>query len=79
MQAHMEKRARDLVDMLKRGGTNCGLIVVNGTVVARCMGAPYTDAPTPYDETDLDNAIELNLLEKRKVTGTLEWGWYCAR
>ena len=29
-------------------------------------GALFTDSATMYDEADLNNAIELNLLEKKK-------------
>lgn len=78
MEPHLEQRARDMVKTLKG---NCGFVFYSGTVVARCAGAPYVDAPTPYDEIDLKNAIELGLLEKRKltvssVTGSTECDWY---
>ena len=50
----------------------------------RCPVAPFTDLPIPYDEADLNNAIELNLLEKEKkligsVTGSSGWEWYVVR
>ena len=32
-----------------------------------------------FDETDLHNAVALDLLEKRKVTGSYEWEWYAAK
>jgi hypothetical protein len=78
MQPHLEKRAHDMVKILKG---NCGFVLNTGTVVARCEGAPYTDSPTPYDEVDLNNAIELKLLEKRtltigSVTGSTACDWY---
>jgi len=39
-----------------------------------------TDTPTMmFDETDLHNAVALDLLEKRKVTGSYEWEWYAAK
>ncbi len=84
MEAHMEKRARRLVDILESAGPNCGLIVMHGTVLMRCPGAPFTDLPTIYDETDLNNAINLNLLEKRKMrantlTGSFEREYYVVR
>lgn len=79
METHLEKRARQLVDMLESAGLNCGLLVIRKTVVMRCPGSPYTDSPTMYDEADLNNAIELNLLEKRKVTGGYEWEYYGKR
>ncbi len=84
MEAHLEKRARRLVDVLESAGSGCGLVVMQGTVVMRCPGAPYRDSPTRYDEADLNNAIELNLLEKRKMmtsnrTGSSEWEWYVVR
>jgi hypothetical protein len=57
---------------------------MQGAVVMRCPGAPFTDLPIPYDEPDLNNDIELNLLEKRKklissVTGSSGWEWYVVR
>jgi len=50
----------------------------------RCPGVPFTDLPIPYDEADLNNAIELNLIEKRKklvgsVTDSSGWEWYVVR
>jgi hypothetical protein len=68
MEADVEKRARRLVDELKNAGPNCGLVVMQGTVVMRRPGAPLMDSPKlTYDEADLKNAVELNLLEKRKM------------
>jgi hypothetical protein len=72
-----EKRALELVQQLERAGTNCGLLVVQGSVVMRGPGAPYIETPmVTFEETDLQNAIALDLLEKRKVTGSYEWEWY---
>jgi hypothetical protein len=84
MEAHVEKRARRLVDILESAGPNCGLLVLQGTVVMRCPGVPSKDWPTMYNEADLNNAIELNLLEKRKmligsVTGSSEREYYVVR
>jgi hypothetical protein len=84
MDANQEKRARRLVDILESAGPNCGLIVMRGAVVMRCPGAPFTDLPTIYDEADLKNAVQLNLLEKRKMradalTGSFEREYYMAR
>jgi hypothetical protein len=81
MEVSVERRARKLVDILESGGSDCGLLVIKGTVVMRCPGSPFTDLPIPYDEADLNNAIELNLIEKRKkligsVTGSSGWEWY---
>jgi hypothetical protein len=79
MEVHMEKRARQMVDILRNAGLNCGLLSMQRTVVMRCPGAPYSDSPTMYDEPDLNNAIALNLLEKRKMTGSYEWEYYVVR
>jgi hypothetical protein len=84
MEVSTERRARRLVDILESGGSDCGLLVFKGTVVMRCPGAPFTDLRIPYDEADLNNAIELNLIEKRKkligsVTGSSGWEWYVVR
>jgi hypothetical protein len=50
----------------------------------RCPGAPCADLLLSHDEADLNNAIELNLLEKKKqligsVTGSSGWEWYVVR
>ena len=84
MEVSTERRARKVVDILESGGSDCGLLVIKGAVVMRCPGAPFTDLPIPYDEADLNNAIELNLLEKKKkligsVTGSSGWEWYVVR
>jgi hypothetical protein len=84
MEAHLEKRARRLVDILETAGPNCGLVVLRGAVMMRCPGAPVTDLPAIYDEADLKNAVELNLLGKRKMradslTGSFEREYYVAR
>ena len=65
-----------MVDHLKRSGLNNGLLAVGGTVVLRSPGSPYVDTPTGFDEEDLSNAVELGLVEKRRVTGSFEWEWY---
>jgi hypothetical protein len=80
----MEKRARRLTDILESAAPNCGLIVTRGAVMMRCPGTPFTDLPTIYDEADLKNAVQLNLLEKRKMradtlTGSFEREYYMAR
>jgi hypothetical protein len=61
-----EDRARKLVKQLDSAGINCGLFSIEGIVVMRCMGEPYTDTPTMFDEIVLQNAVALNLLERRK-------------
>ncbi len=79
MDAFKEERARKMVAELKNADANCGLLASQGIVVMRCPGSPYTDTPTLFDEADLENAIALNLLEKRKVTGSFEWEYYVAK
>jgi len=82
-----KKRARELVKHLEGAGVDCGLLVVQGTIVLRCPGAPYDDSPmTAFNETDLQNAVALNLLEKqRRATDSFppaashEWEWYVVR
>ena len=77
MDELQEERARSLVEHLKDAGANCGLLVVQGAVVIRCPGAPYVDSPmVTFDEGDLQNAIALDLLEKRKVIGSYTWEWF---
>jgi hypothetical protein len=84
LEAHLEERARRLVDILESAGPSCGLTVIKRAVVMRCPGAPSTDLPTIYDEADLNNAVELSLLERRKMradalTGSFEREYYVIR
>jgi hypothetical protein len=85
MEVSIERRARKLVDILESGGSDCGLLVMQGTVVMRRPGAPLMDAPKlTYAEADLNNAIELKLLEKRKMRadalpGSFEREYYVVR
>jgi len=88
MEPDIEKRARELANVLENAGENCGFLILQGTVVRRCFSPSsslgFTDSPEmKYDESDLNNAVELNLIEKRKVTvgritGSAEFEWYCA-
>jgi hypothetical protein len=84
MEARLEKRARRLVDILESAGPNCRLLVIKGAVMMRSPGTPSTDLPTIYDEADLKNAVELKLLEKRKMRadalpGSFEREYYVIR
>lgn len=81
MDGLQEKRARELVKMLDGRGDFHGLILVQGTVVVRGIGAPYDDTPTTFDAADLQNATELGLLEKQQmdVDGQPGWEWYIVR
>ena len=63
-----EERARELVEALRRAPLNSGLLVAHGTVVLRCPGAPFTDTPMTFDESDLVNAAALGLFVKVKMT-----------
>ncbi|MGO9302425.1 MAG: hypothetical protein ACLP3R_01820 [Candidatus Korobacteraceae bacterium] len=75
-----KKRALELVEHLERAGTGCGLLALQGTVVLRCLGTPYTDTPMMiFDRSDLHNAVALDLLEKQKVTGIYNWEWYVGK
>jgi hypothetical protein len=80
MDDSQEARARELAEHLEKAGPNCGLLPVQGIVVLRCPGAPYTDTPMiTFDEADLQNAVALDLLERGKVVGSYEWEWYVLR
>jgi len=80
MDEQQKDRARKLVKELEDAGINSGLLTIHGTVVLRSSGAPYTDSPMLFfDETDLHNAIDLDLLEKTKVVGSYEWEWYVVK
>jgi hypothetical protein len=79
MQRYTEERARKMVKELKGDKDYSGFIVKSGIVVKCRSGSVRTDAPTIYDETDLKNAIDLRLLEKRKVSGSVEWEWWALK
>ncbi len=78
MDDSQKARAIDMVDQLKESATNCGLLLIQGIVVMRCPGSPYTDTPTTFDETDLENANSLGLLRKQRIAGSYEWEYYVA-
>ena len=78
MEDSQKERVIDMVDQLKESATNCGLLLMQGIVVMRCPGSLYTDTPTTFDETDLNNAISLGLLRKQKNVGSFEWEYYVA-
>jgi hypothetical protein len=69
MDDSQKERAVEMVDQLKHAATNCGLLAVQGIVVMRCPGSPYTDTPTSFDETDLENAHFIGPREKAKDRG----------
>jgi hypothetical protein len=81
MLPDLEQRARKMVKSL-RGRS--GYALIGGVVVDRSAGSPYNDTPTAYDQADLDNALQLSLLEKRKMTiggagggtGKADFDWY---
>ncbi len=76
MDDSQKERAIEMVDQLKHAGTNCGLLAMQGIIVMRCPGSPYTDTPTTFDETDLENAITLGLVRKQQIVGSYEWEYY---
>jgi hypothetical protein len=64
--------------MLDSGRDNCGLLIVQGNVVIR-NGVHQIDSPAMFEIADLENAIALDLLEKRKVSGSVSWEWYVSK
>jgi hypothetical protein len=87
MDDFRKRRALELVEHLERAGMNCGLLAVQGTVVLRRPGAPYTDTPiVMFNEADLQNAGTLQLLAKQKVecetfpgAHHYSWEWYVVK
>jgi len=77
-----EQNARKLVAELRKAGANCGLLAVQGSLVMRGPGAPWSDTPmVSYDENVLLDAVALRLLEKQQmnVNGKPGWEWYVLR
>lgn len=80
MNSFQDERARKLVEELEHEGIHTGLLIIQGVVVRRCSGAPYSDFPMPsFDEADLRNAVDLGLLEMQKILGDPEWEWWIVR
>jgi hypothetical protein len=75
MNEFQRERARKLVDELRDAGIGCGLLFSSGVVVLRSPGSPYFDTPTYFDEADLKNAVELDLLNKGEAIGNNSWEW----
>jgi hypothetical protein len=78
MDGAQKQRARKLVEILKSAGDHCGLLMEQGNLVIR-DGVHVTDSPAMFNEVDLQNAIELGLLEHRKVSGSVTWEWYVVK
>ena len=77
MDKSQEQRANELAEELKEAGLNSGLLVMQGHVVLRSPGSPYTDVPLLFfEEADLNNALSLGLVEKGSVVGSYNWDWY---
>jgi len=78
MNVYQERRARGMVEMVVRLGPNWGFLVPPptgvGMLIMRGPGAPYADVPAPsYSESDLENALSLNLLQKVNMK---DWEYY---
>jgi len=79
MDHSQKQRAQKLVKMLKRCGANHGVLAVQGNLVVR-DGVKMTDDPFMFQEADLQNAVALGLLEKRKIDGPSgSWEWYVVK
>jgi len=83
MQEHLKKRAQHMVEILEVD-RNSGFMPVAGKLVLRSAGGLLSDSPTPYNENDLQNAVDLGLLEKRGATltnasGENAWEWYTVK
>jgi hypothetical protein len=76
-KAH-EEQASKLAKALDEAGPNSGLLLtyVQGQVVLRLPGSPFTDTPLPsFGLADLNNAVSLGLLQKGSVAGSDNWDW----
>lgn len=78
MDGIQKGRAYKLAAMLNSAGDNHGLLMVQGHLVIR-DGVLVADSPMMFEEADLLNAVELGLLEKYKVTGSVSWEWYVVK
>jgi hypothetical protein len=77
MDVSQEQRAKELARTLKDAGHNCGLLLMQGQVVLRSPGSPYSDVPLLlFEEADLNNALSLGLVEKSSIVGSSNWDWY---
>ena len=79
MDKAQEEQARKLAKALDEAGPNSGLLLtyVQGQVVLRLPGSPYTDIPLPsFELDDLNNAVSLGLLQTGSVAGSDNWTWW---
>ena len=79
MDKAQEEQARKLAKALDEAGPNSGLLLtyVQGQVVLRLPGSPYTDIPLPsFELDDLNNAVSLGLLQTGSVAGSDNWDWW---
>lgn len=58
-----ESRVEKMVSELKACGSNCGLIVQDGSVVSLVLPT-FVRTPTPYSLADLDEGVKLDRLKK---------------
>jgi len=71
-------RAYKLAGMLNKAGDHHGLLMVQGHLVIR-DGVLVEDSPMMFEEADLLNAVELGIVQKSNVSGSLKWEWYVVK
>jgi hypothetical protein len=81
----VETKLLEMVRTLKARGVNHGFVALQAAVVIVGPGSPFNVYPTWYSRSDLDDAVEAGLLEKRRLTGSgsgsgsFVWDTYAAK
>jgi len=78
MDGTQKERAYKLAAMLNKAGENHGILVIQGHLVIR-DGVLVEDSPMMFEEADLLNAVELGIVQKNKVEGSVSWEWYVVK
>jgi hypothetical protein len=78
MDGTQKGSAYKLAAMLNKVGENHGILVIQGHLVIR-DGVLVEDSPMMFEETDLLNAVELGIVQKNKVEGSVSWEWYVVK
>ena len=78
MDGMQKGRAYKLAARLNSAGDNHGLLMIQGHLLIR-NGVLVTDSPMTFEEADLLNAVELGIVQKNKVEGSVSWEWYVVK
>jgi len=76
MNASQQTTLEQMLENLENAGESCGFMCMNNVVWIRGPGAPWTDTPTLYTQSDLDHAIASGKVRAQTMTGSATWTYY---